>query len=57
MVGVSAGMVLGVPVMSYIANLFSLEIAMLAFALVNLIALAYLCQLKKKCLMALSSKF
>lgn len=40
MVGVSAGMVLGVPVMSYIANLFSLEIAMLAFALVNLIALA-----------------
>ena len=34
------GMVLGVPVMSYIANLFSLEIAMLAFALVNLIALA-----------------
>ena len=40
MVGVSAGIVLGVPVMSYIANLFSLEIAMLAFALVNLIALA-----------------
>ena len=40
MVGVSAGMVLGVLVMSYIANLFSLEIAMLAFALVNLIALA-----------------
>lgn len=40
MVGVSAGMVLGVPVMSYIANLFSLEVAMLAFALVNLIALA-----------------
>lgn len=40
MVGVSAGMVLGVPVMSYIANLFSLEIPMLAFALVNLIALA-----------------
>ena len=40
MVGVSAGMVLGVLVMSYIANLFSLEIAMMAFALVNLIALA-----------------
>lgn len=33
MVGVSVGMVLGVPVMSYIANLFSLEIAMLALAL------------------------
>lgn len=63
MVGVSAGMVLGVPVMSYIANLFSLEIAMLAFALVNLIALALTIiyvpsmPVKEKCLMALSSKF
>lgn len=39
MVGVSAGMVLGVPIMSYIANMFSLKIAMIAFALVNFIAL------------------
>ena len=35
MVGVSAGMVLGVPVVSYIASLTSLEIAMLFFAFVN----------------------
>ena len=39
MVGVSAGMVLGVPVVSYIASITSLKIAMLFFALVNGIAL------------------
>lgn len=39
MIGVSAGMVLGVPVVSYIASITSLEIAMLFFALVNGIAL------------------
>lgn len=40
MIGVSAGMVLGVPVVSYIASMTSLETAMLFFALVNGIALA-----------------
>lgn len=40
MVGVSAGMVLGVPIVSYIASVTSLETAMLFFALVNGIALA-----------------
>lgn len=39
MIGVSAGMVLGVPIVSYIASITSLEIAMLFFALVNGIAL------------------
>lgn len=39
MIGVSAGMVLGVPIVSYIASLTSLETAMLFFALVNGIAL------------------
>lgn len=39
MMGVSAGMVLGVPIVSYIANLTSLTMAMLFFALVNGIVL------------------
>lgn len=43
MIGVSAGMVLGVPIISYIANLFSLEVAMLSFAAVNLAALLATC--------------
>jgi predicted MFS family arabinose efflux permease len=38
MVGVSAGMVLGVPITSYIASVTSLETAMLFFAMVNAIA-------------------
>ena len=36
--GVSAGMVLGVPLTSYIANASSLEFAFLFFALINLVA-------------------
>ena len=39
MMGVSAGMVLGVPIISAIATATSLEMAMLAFAVVNAIAL------------------
>lgn len=39
MIGVSAGMVLGVPIVSYIADITSLKIAMLSFALVNALAL------------------
>lgn len=39
LVGVSAGMVLGVPVVSYLASITSLEVAMLSFAAVNAIAL------------------
>lgn len=39
MAGVSAGMVLGVPVMSWISEIFSLQSAMLLFAAVNLAAL------------------
>ena len=39
MVGVSAGMVVGVPVVSYISSITSLEIAMLSFAFVNAVAL------------------
>ncbi len=39
MIGVSAGMVLGVPIVSYIANITSLQTAMLSFALVNALAL------------------
>ena len=39
MIGVSAGMVLGVPIVSYIASITSLKVAMLSFALVNAIAL------------------
>lgn len=39
MMGVSAGMVLGVPIVSYIANQTSLTIAMIFFGVVNLIAL------------------
>lgn len=39
MIGVSAGMVLGVPIVSYIANVTSLTIAMLFFAIVNGLAL------------------
>ncbi|MDR4926087.1 MFS transporter [Peribacillus simplex] len=35
-IGVSAGMVLGVPVVSFMANTFSLEIAMSFFAVVNI---------------------
>ena len=38
MVGVSAGMVLGVPITSFIASVTSLKIAMLFFAIVNVIA-------------------
>lgn len=37
--GVSAGMVLGVPITSYIASVTSLRMAMLFFAMVNIIAL------------------
>ncbi|WP_026881569.1 MFS transporter [Clostridium akagii] len=37
--GVSAGMVLGVPITSFIASVTSLRVAMLFFALVNIIAL------------------
>lgn len=40
LMGVSAGMVLGVPIVSFIANATSLMIGMLFFAIVNLIALA-----------------
>lgn len=39
LMGVSAGMVLGVPIVSFIANATSLMIGMLFFALVNFIAL------------------
>lgn len=39
MIGVSAGMVIGVPIVSYIASITSLEVAMLSFAFVNAIAL------------------
>lgn len=39
MMGVSAGMVLGVPIVSYIANVTSLTVAMIFFAVVNAIAL------------------
>lgn len=39
MMGVSAGMVLGVPIVSFIANLTSLMVAMIFFAAVNAIAL------------------
>ncbi len=39
MVGVSGGMVIGVPIVSYIASISSLEMAMLSFAFVNLLAL------------------
>lgn len=39
MTGVSAGMVLGVPIVSFIANLTSLMIAMIFFAVVNAVAL------------------
>lgn len=39
MIGVSAGMVLGVPIVSYIAGITSLQTAMLSFALVNAVAL------------------
>ncbi|MFJ5770317.1 MFS transporter [Psychrobacillus sp. NPDC093180] len=38
-IGVSAGMVLGVPVVSFIANTVSLEVAMSFFAIVNIITL------------------
>jgi predicted MFS family arabinose efflux permease len=38
MVGVSAGMVLGIPISSYIVSVTSLEISMLFFAIVNAIA-------------------
>lgn len=37
--GVSAGMVLGIPVTTYLTSLFSYQIAMLWFTLVNIIAL------------------
>jgi MFS transporter, DHA1 family, inner membrane transport protein len=37
-IGVSAGMVLGVPIVSFIASTFSLEIAMTFFAIVNVLA-------------------
>lgn len=37
-IGVSAGMVIGVPVASFIASTFSLQMAMLFFAVVNIIA-------------------
>lgn len=39
LIGVSAGMVLGVPIVSYLAAISSLQIAMLSFALVNALAL------------------
>mgnify|MGYP005766233939 FL=1 len=39
MIGVSAGMVLGVPIVSYIANVTSLRMGMLFFAAVNAVAL------------------
>lgn len=39
MMGVSTGMVLGVPIVSYIANLTSLTVAMIFFAIVNGLAL------------------
>lgn len=39
MIGVSAGMVLGVPIVSYIADITSLQVAMLSFAAVNAVAL------------------
>lgn len=39
MMGVSAGMVLGVPIVSFIANMTSLTIAMLFFAAINAVAL------------------
>lgn len=39
MMGVSAGMVLGVPIVSYIASVTSLQIAMMFFALVSTISL------------------
>ena len=39
MMGVSAGMVLGVPIVSYIANMTSLRVGMLFFAAVNAAAL------------------
>ena len=39
MVGVSAGMVLGVPVVSYIVHQTSLQVGMLFFAAVNVVAL------------------
>lgn len=42
MIGVSAGMVIGVPIVSYIASVTSLEIAMLSFAFVNVNAIALL---------------
>jgi DHA1 family inner membrane transport protein len=38
MMGVSAGMVLGVPITSFIANATSLQMAMLFFAIVNALA-------------------
>lgn len=39
MMGVSAGMVLGVPIVSYIANITSLTVAMIFFGIVNGLAL------------------
>jgi MFS transporter, DHA1 family, inner membrane transport protein len=39
MIGVSAGMVLGVPVVSFVANTFSLQAGMLVFAAVNALVL------------------
>lgn len=39
MIGVSAGMVLGVPVVSYISSMTSLRVGMLVFAAVNAVAL------------------
>lgn len=38
MIGVSAGMVIGVPIVSFIASIASLEMAMVFFAVVNILA-------------------
>lgn len=43
MVGVSAGMVLGVPIVSFIASAISLQLAMISFAFVNGIVLLITC--------------
>lgn len=37
-IGVSAGMVLGVPIVNFLANVFTLEISLTFFALVNIFA-------------------
>ncbi|MGE6592667.1 MFS transporter [Bacillus mycoides] len=37
-IGVSAGMVLGVPIVNFLANVFTLEISLAFFALVNIVA-------------------